>query len=332
MNNFYEWLTKIGNLNFDGKSVLIIGGSELVKQYIEALSKMNVLDITVITKTGKKINDFCNKMDVKLLTGGYEENLEKMNKMDLVIVSTPIPLTISAAKLALKNGQTNILIEKPGSLYHKELLGLAEEAKAQSVRVGYNRLVYPNLHKLKKLVEKEGGITSCRFTFTERLSNMDFENYDKGVLSRWGISNSLHVITMALELIGMPNEIFPYQYGSLDWHKSGSIFVGTGISEKNIPFSYHADWGSGGRWGVEVNTKENSYQLIPLEEINVCKKDTDSWNKISYDMAYTDIKEGVAEEIAVMLDDNNSQKLELPTLEKAAEYNKVAEKIFGYNS
>ncbi len=49
-------------------------------------------------------------------------------------------------------------------------------------------------------------------------------------------------------------------------------------------------------------------------------------------MAYTDIKEGVAEEIAVMLDDNNSQKLELPTLEKAAEYNKVAEKIFGYNS
>jgi len=330
MSKFYEWLTKIGSLNFDNKSVLVIGGSDLVNQYLLALSKLNVKDITVIAETGKKINEFCKEIGAKLYTGGFEENLAKMNKMDLVIVAPPLSLTISATKLALEKGQTNILIEKPGSIYPNELLSLSEKAKSQTVKVAYNRLVYPNFHKLKELVEKEGGITSSRFTFTERVSKINFEKDEPEVYRRWGISNSLHVITMAIELIGMPHEIYPFQYGSLDWHKAGSIFVGTGISEKKIPFSYHADWGSGGRWGVEVNSRENSYQLIPLEEIYSSKKDTGTWNKIPFESAFPDIKQGIAEEIAIMLNPDDNKKSMLPSLETAAEYVKLSERIFGY--
>ena len=159
MSKFYEWLTKIASLNFDNKSVLVIGGSDLVNQYLLALSKLNVKDITVIAETGKKINEFCKEIGAKLYTGGFEENLAKMNKMDLVIVAPPLPLTISATKLAPEKGQRNILIEKPGSLYPSELLSLSEKAKSQTVRVAHNRLVYPNFHKLKELVEKEGRIT-----------------------------------------------------------------------------------------------------------------------------------------------------------------------------
>jgi len=332
MSKFYDWLKNIGSLNFENKSVLIIGGSDLVNQYILALTKLKVKDITVIAKTGKKINEVSKKIGTKVLTGGFEENLGKMDKMDLVVVAPDIPLMISAANLAIENGQTNILIEKPGSLYLEEVLSLQEKIGTQIVRVAYNRLVYPNLHKLKELVEEEGGITSCRFTFTERITMIDFKKYKPEVFNRWGISNSLHVISMAMELIGMPREIFPHQYGSLDWHKSGSIFVGTGVSEKNIPFSYHADWGSGGRWGVEVNTRENSYQLIPLEEIYGCKKDTGTWNKIPFDSAFPDVKQGIAEEIAVMLSHNDIEKSMLPSLETASEYIKLGERIFGYNS
>ena len=60
--------------------------------------------------------------------------------------------------------------------------------------------------------------------------------------SRWGISNSLHVISMAMELIGMPKDISIHQFGKLDWYPSGSVFVGNGISRNDMPFSYHADW------------------------------------------------------------------------------------------
>jgi len=331
MEENYDWLSSIDSLDFSNKSALIIGGSEMSRQYILALLKFKIKDITVIAKSGNYLSQVCKENDVKLLTGGFENNLTSIEKKDLVIIAPPLDLTVSATKLALQSGQQNILIEKPGSLYHTELEELQKLCSKESIRVGYNRLVYPNLHKLKKLVDKEGGITSCRYTFTERLGSIDFNKDSEEVYHRWGISNSLHVIAMTLDLIGMPREIYPYQYGKLEWHPTGSIFVGTGITEKNIPFSYHADWGSGGRWGIEVNTAENSYQLIPLEDLFARPKDTGTWNKIDFKISFPEIKQGIAEEVAVMLGEDKSCLDMLPDLEKTSKYNKIAENIFGYS-
>ena len=116
----------------------------------------------------------------------------------------------------MDNGQDNILIEKPGSLYSNELLSLSKTCKDKKIRVGYNRLVYPNLHKLKKLINSEGGVTSCRFTFTEWLDRIEFEKDELIVHQRWGISNSLHLISMAFDIIGLPKEITTIQSGKID--------------------------------------------------------------------------------------------------------------------
>ena len=331
MSKFYDWLTSIESANFSNKSALIIGGSEISKQYVLALMELRVEDITIIANKGKNISRFCKEKKIKLLAGGFEKNLSNIEKKDLTIIATPIPNILSAAKMATKNGQNNILVEKTGSLYYKELSSAAKLLSKFDIRVGYNRLVYPNFHKLKKLCEDEGGITSCRFTFTERLSKIDFKKNMPDVYRRLGISNSLHVITMAFELIGMPKEIHSYQYGSLKWHPSGSVFVGNGQSEQGIPFSYHADWGSGGRWGIEVNTQENSYQLIPLEELFVCKKNKSVWNRVEFNQSFPKIKQGISEEVAIMLGKNIKFRDKLPSLAKASKYNKFAEKIFGYN-
>lgn len=331
MNNFYNYLTNIDSHNFADKSVLIIGGSEISRQYALAIQKFGITDLTIISKTGSHLSKFCNENKISLLTGGFENQLPKIEKKDLVIVAPPIPLTMKAAKMAIEHNQDNILIEKPGSVYKEELESFSKELKGQTVRVGYNRLVYPNLHKLLQLVEQEGGITSCRFTFTELLSRIDFKKDVFEVYQRWGISNSLHVILMAFELIGMPKELSCFQKGTLEWHKSGSTFVGAGISNKDIPFSYNADWGSGGRWGLEVNTRKNSYQLIPLEEIYECPKDTFEWKKVDFEKAFPDIKQGIAEEVAIMLQNQVEIKENLPNLKKTVEFNKIAEKIFGYN-
>jgi len=240
-------------------------------------------------------------------------------------------LLIPAAESALKHGQTNILIEKPASLYADNLITFSNNLKSERIRVGYNRLLYPNLHLLKELIKKEGGFTSCNFTFTEWVHTINFKKDRPDAYKRWGIANTLHIISMVFDLIGMPKEISTYQSGSLDWHPTGSIFVGSGISNNNIPFAYQADWGSSGRWGIEVMTNENAYRLIPLEELYVCPKGSVNWKKISFNKAFSDVKQGMAEEIAVMLSENLPNDLDLPTLEKAAQLNKVAEKIFGYD-
>lgn len=328
----YQWLTNIDALKLENKSILILGAGEMAKHYSLALSKMNIKDVTIISRSQKEPSEFSNKFKFQILSGGFEKQLPSMGKKDLVIIATPTPLLIPATKLAIECGQTNILVEKPGSLYHNELSSLIKKLKTQRVRIAYNRLLYPSFHKLKSLVEKDGGISSCRFNFTEWIHRIPFERYQRDEYERWGISNSLHVISMAMELIGMPKKISTYQASKLDWHQAGSIFVGSGITEKNIPFSYHADWGGGGRWEVEVMTKKNIYRLIPLEELYVCAAGSIKWEPVSLKSAYPDVKAGIAEEIAVMLSDDVEDTIGMISIDKVVELNKLAERIFGYAS
>lgn len=324
----YDLLANIASLKFEDRSVLVIGAGWMARQYALALSRMKIRDVTIVSKSKDKVSQLCSEFGFHPFVGGYEKLIPEVKKMDLTIVATPVHYLLPAATLAAKFGQQNILIEKPGSLYHQELGSAAKSLKKMRVRVAYNRLVYPNFHKLKQLVDSEGGITSCKFTFTEWVHTIDFSKESRDVYSRWGIANSLHVIAMAFELVGMPKEISARQHGGFDWHPSGSVFVGSGVTDRDIPFSYHADWSSAGRWSVEVMTKENIYRLMPLEDLYACKKGSNNWEKVPFDVAFPDVKQGIAEEVAAMLD--NSLDLDLVSLEKAAAFNKVAEEIFGY--
>jgi len=332
MKECYDWLTKIGSLDFEGKSVLLIGAGNIAKHYVAALSRMNIADITIIANSKNKASDFANKSKIKFLSGGFEKNLPSVERKDLVIIATPITSLVKAAEHSIRCGQNNILIEKPGALYSGELTSLAKKIGTQKVRIAYNRLSYPSLHKLKKLIREDGGILSCRFTITEWLDKIDLTKDSREVYQRWGISNSLHVISMALELVGMPKKIHAEQYGQLKWHKSGSIFVGSGITQESIPFSYHADWKSGGRWGIEIFTEKTSYRLVPLEELHMCPKNKTNWKPIQLKTAFPSVKAGLAEQISLMLSHKIETKTKLVTLDEAAKLIKIAEQIFGYKT
>ncbi len=324
----YQYISNLKPNKIKKKSVLIIGSGYMAEQYSETLNKIGITDVTIIGNSKNKVETLGKKYDFDTLSGGFETNLPNIEKKDLVIVATPIELLVSAARFALKFGQKNILLEKPGSLYSEPLKSLENKCKGKKVCLAYNRLFYPSFHKLLELIKNDGGITSCTFSFTEWTHKINLDSYPKSVLSRWGISNSLHVISMAMRLIGMPKTIKCFQKSSLSWHKTGSIFVGSGISNKNIPFSYHSDWNSAGRWGIDIMTRKNSYRLMPLEQLFRCKKGTTSWENIPIKTLIPHSKEGIAEEIFSMLD--KESKLNLITLKEGYSYIKLAEKIFNY--
>jgi len=303
----------------------------MAKQHAKALSNMGFKDVTIVSRTQENVEKLCKEFGFHPLSGGYEKHLGNLKEMDLVIITTPPSDLLSAAESAINANQTNILIEKPGSLYVQELLAFNKKIQNQRIRIGWHRLLSPSFQKLKSLIEEDGGLSSCRFTFTEWIETIPFEKYGPEVCNRWGIANSLHIISMAFDLIGMPKEITPFQGGELEWHKAGSIFVGSGISEKNIPFSYDADWKSGGRWGIEVMTEKNVYKMIPVEELHKCKKGSVDWESVPLETTFPNVKQGVAEEIAVMVADEKEEHIKLVTLPRAAEFNKITEKIFGYS-
>jgi predicted dehydrogenase len=329
-NPSYSWLKTIHKKNFKNNSIALIGTGLMANQYALAINEMNIKNVQIISKSKHKGEKFCKQFGFKhLLYGGYKNNIKNLDNPDLVIVSLPIPLLLDATQELLKNNFTNILIEKPGSLYHNELLKLSKKITNQNIRIGYNRLLYPSFLKLKSILSDEE-ITSCTFNFTEWVHKIIFDKYASDVYQRWGTSNSLHLISMAFELIGMPKTITSYQYGKLDWHKSGSIFVGSGVSKLQIPFSYHADWKSAGRWNIEIMTKKGKYRLSPLEELYFCRLGETIWRKITLTTPFPKSKAGISEEIATMLSNDKNVKKYLPSLTEAALYNKITSKIFGY--
>lgn len=328
----YKTLLSIKGKDFSDKKVLIIGAGWMAEQYCIALTQMGIRNVCIVSRSEKSVRTCCAKFGFQPHYGGYEKCLPDTGTFDLVIVATPVHELKPAAMRAVECGNKNILVEKPASLYSGELFEWAKQSNEQNVRIriAYNRLVYPNLWKLKELVQSEGGITSCRYTFTELVHTINFDKDKSDVYERWGIANSLHVISMAHDLIGLPKEIRPYQFGKLDWHPSGDRFVGAGVTEKNIPFSYHADWSSAGRWGIEIMTHQNAYRLIPLEQLYRCKKGTFNWELIKTNVAFPQVKQGVLEEIAIILHSELETRIPLVTLSKAAVYTKLAENIFGY--
>lgn len=327
----YETILKINKNKFETKSVAIIGAGWMGEQYAIALQAMKIKDVSVISNNKAKTLKFCKKFNFKPYHGGFEKNLPKLKKMDLVIITPPIEISIKAVKKAIETGQDNILVEKPAALFYKEIESLKEKIKKEKIRIAYNRLTYPNLIKLKELIKKDGGITSCHFTITERIRDLVFPK--KGCLDihkRLGLYNSIHVTSMVIDLIGEPKKMSANQFGKLSWHPSGAIFVGSGITKKNIPFSYIGDWLSSGRWGIEIMTKKNAYRLISLEELFVSKIHHDVWKKVTFSKAFPNVKQGIAEEIAIMLNPELEKKIPLVNLEKNRKIFRFTEKIFGY--
>ena len=49
------------------------------------------------------------------------------------------------------------------------------------------------------------------------------------------------------------------------------IFVGSGVTDREVYFSYKANWSSPGRWGVELVTSKHRIYLRPLEKLFIQK-------------------------------------------------------------
>ena len=186
-------------------------------------------DISVITNTEETALRWKNESDVDVFYGGYVKVLpESANPFDLVIVATPLHELRPAASEAVKFGNKNILVEKPTGLYS----GSLEEWRRQipedvRIRIAYNRLVYPSLWKLKDIIcRNEEKITSCFYTFTEWPHTIYFDNNKPECYQRWGIVNSLHVISMAHSLTGLPVELSAQRWGRFHGTRRGHSLQG----------------------------------------------------------------------------------------------------------
>lgn len=252
---------------------------------------------------------------------------------ELAILAVPIDLLVSGSLRLAELGFRRLLIEKPVSLESARIFELAAKLDAQGVQAAcaYNRAVYPSVIEVAARAASEGGITSCTYVFTEMVKPDWPQRFSATELARWGIANSLHVMSLAHALIGWPQTWHAERSGAIDWHPTGAIFVGAGNSTAGVPFSYHADWTAKGRWVVEVHTRAASYRLCPLEKVLRRATATGDWEAVEVAAFAPDIKSGIVEEVAAMLGSMPELMALLPTLQQTAALTAFGEQVFGYD-
>lgn len=315
-------------------SVTVVGYGAMGRQYVRALQALGVSRLRVCSRSAGRLAPLGAIAGIETVAGGVERLACRPQAGELAVVATPIQLTVAAADRLAALGFRRLLLEKPVALSAADIEQLAERLEGHDAEAycAYNRVAYPSAHEVRARAEGEGGVTSCRYAFTEMIKPDWPQRFSHEELARWGISNSIHVISMAHGLIGWPASWSGHRAGSLAWHPTGSVFVGSGVSGKGLPFAYHADWGSPGRWSVEVATAHSVYRLCPLERLFRKGPATGEWEELPVDAAVPEAKAGLVEQVAAMLSPAVQRLVPRVTLREAAALTRYAEGVFGYGA
>lgn len=322
----------IGLVDFSGCSATVIGFGNMGKQYVDALKVLGVTNIRVCARSKRGLHELENIKDIEVIPSSFE-NLEiKPRYKEVCIVATPIESLASCAIKLAHLGFDNLLIEKPVCIVSSEIQDLEHilTKLGASAFCAYNRLSYPSFHEVRFRALNDGGITSCHYNFTEWIKSDWVRVFSELELQRWGVANSIHVLTMAHGLIGRPDLWHGHRAGGLSWHPAGSVFVGSGISDQGVPFSYEADWGGTGRWSVEINTTVSSYLMCPLEQVFIRSSKGSDWSNLPIHSYDSEIKPGLVEQIAATLSPEVRKYVPLADLDQAAYITMFAESILGY--
>lgn len=311
--------------------VLLVGAGYMSTEYVKVLDALDV-EYTIVGRGEKSALIFEQQFGKNVIPGGLEEVYDSLLIQPThVIVATTLESLEENTLFLLRKGIQNILVEKPGAVDVEGMKRIAElaEKKSANVFIAYNRRFYSSVMTAQRMIEEDGGLSSFLFEFTEWTHNVKSFNKTPFQLDNWFIGNSTHVVDTAFFFGGKPKEIASFVTSHLDWHPKGSIYAGSGITDKNILFSYHANWQAPGSWKLELLTNKNRYIFRPFEKLHVQQLKSVAIEEVKInDELDIQFKPGLFEQTRAYLFNTNLRSRIL-NVKKAAEMMVIYEKMNG---
>lgn len=257
------------------KNIFLIGTGQMAIDYAKVLNALGQ-SFTVIGRGLSSATKFEETTGIKPFTGGIEAYLLQNNFPEnaYVIIATGTDALMNTLLKVLQYGANMVLVEKPAAISIDELISNEEALRPyfDKVYVAYNRRFYASVIEAQKLIEKDGGLQSMHFEFTEWAHKIEPLQKAPGIKENWFFANSTHVVDLAFYLAGEPVDWHTYSKpGKITWHEKTN-FAGAGITEKGVLFSYLSNWESAGRWGIELLTEKRRIYLRPMECISIQEK------------------------------------------------------------
>ncbi|MCF6754364.1 gfo/Idh/MocA family oxidoreductase [Pseudomonas stutzeri] len=267
-------------------NVLVVGSGAMAKEYIKVLKALNT-PVTVVGRSATGVENFKRDTGIAALSGGLEANIGTLDIASFThcIVTTNVTQLYGNVRSLLFAGAKKILVEKPFVLDQESLDDAHRLAEANSAEVfiAYNRRFFSSVIKAREIIEADGGLEMVKFDFTEWAHIIEGLEKDAHEKAHWLLANSTHVIDLAFHFAGTPKALTAYRAGALGWHPSAKIFSGAGISQQDVLFSYGSDWGSAGRWWLELFTPLRKLRLCPMEKLLETRKGTVVEQEITLD-------------------------------------------------
>ncbi len=253
----------------NNQSILLVGCGEMALHYAKVLRAMQI-PFDVIGRRSETCAAFAAETGITPLSGGIHAAISQRAGHKMAIVAVNVDQLSSVTECLLTHGLERILVEKPAGLNAAEIAAttLLAKQKGASVFVAYNRRFYVSTRKAREIIASDGGVASFFFEFTEWSHVIEKLPSPKFVKREWFLANSTHVCDLAFFLCGFPDSLTTHTQGALDWHPAGARFVGCGITKEGALFSYHSNWESAGRWGIEICTNKRRLYLRPLETLS----------------------------------------------------------------
>ncbi|PEZ84232.1 Gfo/Idh/MocA family oxidoreductase [Bacillus sp. AFS017274] len=312
------------------KPILLVGAGNMGSEYAKVLKQMNQ-SFHVFTRSEETALHFQELIGKEASFGNLDQVLHEKHSYDRAIVAVSVEHLKEVAITLMQNGVKEILLEKPGAVSGDELIELQAVAQIfnSKVYIGYNRRFYESVNKLLSYVTEDNPIRSIHFDFTELSKQIEKSKNTNEVKKNWLIANSSHVIDLAFFIAGKPKVIQSLSTNHLAWHPDAAIFTGSGMTNNDVLFSYHANWKSPGRWGIEVMTDQYKLILQPLERLYIMKHNSFHIEEISLIKHHdTEFKPGLFKQVQAFLTDKRHL---VDVSEQIQSVNKVYNSIlFGY--
>lgn len=301
--------------NVVSNHVLLIGAGPMAAAYAAVLMEKGI-NFSVIGRGPNSANEFYKSTGIKPYEGGLKKYLlhNSIPKDLQAIIATGPESLMASLQTLLKAGVKRVLVEKPAAVSIEELLENEQELTqfGADIFVAYNRRFYSSVIEAKKMIEKDGGLLSMHFEFTEWAHRIELLGKLAQVTENWFFANSTHVVDLAFYLSGKPVKLQSFSHNrSLKWH-SKSIFCGAGVTSDNVLFSYLSNWESAGRWGIELLTCKRRIYLKPLEGIGIQLKDSVSVNEHIFDNSLDQkFKPGIYKQVEAFINREDEKLLNL---------------------
>ncbi|MBP3505386.1 MAG: Gfo/Idh/MocA family oxidoreductase [Lachnospiraceae bacterium] len=297
------------------KKVLLVGPGYMGREYCRVLLTQGYTPV-VIGRGLESANRFTEETGVPVEWLDLSFALKQIDEIPehAIVASTEESQADNTVSL-IKAGVKNVLLEKPGGMFISDLEKVsktASEYKA-NVYIAYNRRFYASTDKALQIIEEDGGVRDAVFEITEwgNIIGDSIKNRSEDIKEAILTNNSSHVIDLFMFFCGEPIDYKCYVKSDplLTWHKTGCIYVGSGITNKDILFSYHADWNAPGRWGLELLTLKHRIVFRPMEQLKIQNINSIEINNVEIDDTLDKkFKPGLYKQVESFLNDLDDKK------------------------